>query len=563
MDGDLPAPDLSTIPAQQTAPEPEPEPELEPELQRAPKSDAHRHEGWLTTDAGVSGGKRKRFWHALTADAHLAWFRDKDARTLFDELDRDGSGALDIDEVAELCRSLGKSLSKKEVHAALEAMDADGSGEISFEEFQPWWEVENAKVAKKREAVGSFDLSRICEASLDPEDGKKETLHVAILGKMLTLKADDKAAAKQWMAAFASVTATYSSGTNAASTELSTSPRAHSSPPIVSETPQTRRAEDDEDTAQQDGEDCTDDDGSVLDEDEDERRKLAARKRGRRGAHAGTSLESPSRDDDNERGTSDARDSSDGDSAERQPRHGEKDLRRRRRKHGKHRSSPNRHRSRSRHRRSSSRSSKPERREVDLGFDSEDEYRLTRGTRQRQLPREARRSRYTDAPRYSDSHSGMWKSRDENYAALPKGTPAPAIPLRTHTHEYEYPPNTPHVTNGYHGASVVEQFQLDDEWHTQTTRMPMSTPLLVGSGAVVSRGPNPGNHMLAEFRESFLPMQRREMTQKEERAVIIEPGAEADLNKYLRHGWRVKSTQPGTDNVFLVIVEREERRMRD
>ena len=69
--------------------------------------------------------------------------------------------------------------------------------------------------------------------------------------------------------------------------------------------------------------------------------------------------------------------------------------------------------------------------------------------------------------------------------------------------------------------------------------------------------------MLAEFRESFLPMQRREMTQKEEWAVIIEPGAEADLNKYLRHGWRVKSTQPGTDNVFLVIVEREERRIRD
>ena len=554
MDGDLPAPDFPTVPAQQAVAELEPE----PEPQRAPQSDAHRHEGWLTTDAGVSGGKRKRFWHALTADAHLAWFRDKDARTLFDELDRDGSGALDINEVAELCKRLGKSLNKKEVDAALEAMDADGSGEISFEEFQPWWEVENAKAAKKREAVGSFDLSRICEASLDPEDGNGETLQVAILGKTLTLKADDKAAAKQWMVAFASVSATHSNGTNAASTKVSTSPRAHSSSPIVAETPRPKRAENVEDAAEQDGEDHTDDDGSVLDENEDERRKLAARKRGRRGAHAGTSLDSPpSRDYDNERG---ARDSSDGDSAKRQPRHGEEDLRCPRRKHGKHRSSPKRHRSRSRHRRSSSRSSRRERREVGLGFDSEDEYRLTRGTRQRELPREARRSRYTDAPRYSDSHRGMWKSRDENYAALPKGTPAPAIELRTHTHEYEHPPNTPRVTNGYHGASFGEQFQLDEGWHVQTTRMPMSTPLLVDSGAVVS---NPGSHMLAEFRESFLPMQRREMTQKEERAVIIEPGAEADLNKYLRHGWRVKSTQPGTDNAFLVIVEREERRIRD
>ena len=69
--------------------------------------------------------------------------------------------------------------------------------------------------------------------------------------------------------------------------------------------------------------------------------------------------------------------------------------------------------------------------------------------------------------------------------------------------------------------------------------------------------------MLAEFRESFLPIkQQQETMQTEQRAVIIEPGAEADLNKYLRHGWRVKSTQAGTDNAFLVIVEREERRMR-
>ena len=88
--------------------------------------------------------------------------------------------------------------------------------------------------------------------------------------------------------------------------------------------------------------------------------------------------------------------------------------------------------------------------------------------------------------------------------------------------------------------------------------------MLVGSGAVVSRGPNPRKHLLTEFRETFLPFeQRQERIEAEERAVIIQPGAEADLNKYLRHGWRVKSTQPGTDNAFLVIVEREERRMID
>ena len=89
--------------------------------------------------------------------------------------------------------------------------------------------------------------------------------------------------------------------------------------------------------------------------------------------------------------------------------------------------------------------------------------------------------------------------------------------------------------------------------------------MLLGSGAVVSSGGHDaGSHLLTEFREAFLPVdQRQDAIQKEERAVIIEPGAESDLNKYLRHGWRVKSTQPGTDNAFLVIVEREDRRRRD
>lgn len=186
---------------------------------------------------------------------------------------------------------------------------------------------------------------------------------------------------------------------------------------------------------------------------------------------------------------------------------------------------------------------------------------MMREARQHELPREGRRTRYVDAPRYSSSHRAMSTPRDKNYVALPKGTPDPAIPLRAHTHDYEYSNNA--HDSGYHGASVLEHLELDDDWAASTMRVPMSSAM-VGNGAVVSRGPNPGNHMLAEFRESFLPMEQRQKTiLTEERAVIIEPGAETDLNKYLRHGWRVKSTQPGTDNAFLVIVEREERRIRD
>lgn len=33
----------------------------------------------------------------------------------------------------------GKRLTKRQLHEAMRSMDADGSGEIEFDEFQNWW----------------------------------------------------------------------------------------------------------------------------------------------------------------------------------------------------------------------------------------------------------------------------------------------------------------------------------------------------------------------------------------------------------------------------------------
>ena len=62
-----------------------------------------------------------------------------DPRALFDELDADKSGSLDHGELEELCKKMGKKLSKKELTEAMTAMDADGSGHIEFGEFEAWW----------------------------------------------------------------------------------------------------------------------------------------------------------------------------------------------------------------------------------------------------------------------------------------------------------------------------------------------------------------------------------------------------------------------------------------
>ncbi len=45
-------------------------------------------------------------------------------------MDADKSGKLDADEVANLCKQMGKKLNDKGLVAAMAEMDEDGSGEV-------------------------------------------------------------------------------------------------------------------------------------------------------------------------------------------------------------------------------------------------------------------------------------------------------------------------------------------------------------------------------------------------------------------------------------------------
>jgi Ca2+-binding EF-hand superfamily protein len=64
----------------------------------------------------------------------------EECRELFDEVDDDGSGLLDVGEIVKLARLLGVSLNPAQCKEAMDEMDDDGSGEVDFEEFFQWWE---------------------------------------------------------------------------------------------------------------------------------------------------------------------------------------------------------------------------------------------------------------------------------------------------------------------------------------------------------------------------------------------------------------------------------------
>ena len=62
----------------------------------------------------------------------------QDIWEIFQDLDSDGSGSLEVDEFARLAESLGRRLSQRECKAAMAEMDQDGSGAIEFDEFASW-----------------------------------------------------------------------------------------------------------------------------------------------------------------------------------------------------------------------------------------------------------------------------------------------------------------------------------------------------------------------------------------------------------------------------------------
>jgi hypothetical protein len=57
----------------------------------------------------------------------------------FNKVDVDGSGALDSEELYQVCADLGLQLDEEELEAALAILDENGDGSISFEEFYDWW----------------------------------------------------------------------------------------------------------------------------------------------------------------------------------------------------------------------------------------------------------------------------------------------------------------------------------------------------------------------------------------------------------------------------------------
>lgn len=110
---------------------------------------------------------------------------DAELRAMFDELDTDGSGELERDEVAVMATRLGLDISDEALDAAIAEMDGDGNGAVDFEEFARWFRHQAA-----RESSVTQDLQRRLNTHLSSLRGDRPALQGAVVYAFNLIDAD-------------------------------------------------------------------------------------------------------------------------------------------------------------------------------------------------------------------------------------------------------------------------------------------------------------------------------------------------------------------------------------
>jgi len=105
--------------------------------------------GWSAEETERQRAHARLYVHAYggpapdKSNAAIRAATEHDLRSIFDEIDSDGSGTISTEEVRRAAELLGFPVEGEAwVGKAFDAMDADHDGTVDFEEFAAWWNLE-------------------------------------------------------------------------------------------------------------------------------------------------------------------------------------------------------------------------------------------------------------------------------------------------------------------------------------------------------------------------------------------------------------------------------------
>ena len=125
-------------------------------------------------------------------------YKQKYVRETFETFDVDGGGTIDPDEFRQLCRRISPTMTDEDVAEALEVIDEDGDGEITFAEFEVWWNGDYAsELREAHEAMmGSSEMDEV--EMVERWEGKKRDLEEAKLRRTFDGVDDDGSGEIEW-----------------------------------------------------------------------------------------------------------------------------------------------------------------------------------------------------------------------------------------------------------------------------------------------------------------------------------------------------------------------------
>lgn len=95
--------------------------------------------GQATAQTKKASSHRRPPMHHRVEHSELDDVEHEEVFEIFKAYDRDDSGSINRAEFAHLLEALGQNPDEDELAVALDVVDANHSGKISWEEFKAWW----------------------------------------------------------------------------------------------------------------------------------------------------------------------------------------------------------------------------------------------------------------------------------------------------------------------------------------------------------------------------------------------------------------------------------------